>query len=261
MFSKYHLAILSRLYYRRCIGAKHTSKEDAMKGLEKSSRGEVEDSYQDLIKWNYLLKKPTGYGEHVSLNPQLLADITQLLNPDNAIKRDKPPIEDSLNAKYEKRPFHSTFGDKEVKGVKARYSYHKGLTDSSQIICYVIADGEKKSAIELGSFTDSTSLLVKATTRIDEEFKGRPFTKPDLYKLGKDIEGNRQPPKAIVDMLMFYGYLVEIKPRLYQRTDKKLSSNGLDAFQPPADPKPPTLAVTESHAAVEQQTKKKTETT
>lgn len=245
MFNKYHIGILERLHNRRCIGGRHTSKEDALKGLAKSSRGEVERAYQELIRRNYLLPKPTSYGEQVSLNPKLLPDIRPLLDPVNAGRQDKPPIEESLSAKYEKRPFHSAFGEKTIKGINARYSYHKGIADPSQIICYVIVDGEKKSSIELGSFNDKNSLLVKAIVGIDETFKGRPFTKPELYGLGKEIEGNRQPPKAIVDMLLFFGYLIEISPRRYQRTDKKPPVSGLDAFQPPTDPKPSSPDITD----------------
>jgi hypothetical protein len=50
-------------------------------------------------------------------------------------------------------------------------------------------DSEKRSTIELGSFNDKESLLVKATIGIDKNFKGKPFSKPDVYSLGKDIEG------------------------------------------------------------------------
>jgi len=41
------------------------------------------------------------------------------------------------------------------------------------------------------------------------EFRGQIFTKSNLYDLGKDVEGNRQQPKAIVDMLIFYGYVIK----------------------------------------------------
>jgi hypothetical protein len=248
---------MARLYNRRCIGGKHTSKEDALKGLAKSSRGEVERCYLDLVKRNYILKKPTSYGEQCSLNAQLLKDIIQLLDPMNAAKRDKPPLEESLNAKFEKRPFHSTQGDKTIKGVNARYSYHRGITDLSQIICYVIVDGEKRSSIELGSFNDESSLLVKAIRRMDDVFKGRPFTKPEVYGLGKEIEGNRQPPKAIIDMLLHFGYLIQISPKHYQRTDKKPPVSGLEPFHPPVDPKPPTLTLADSPPVTEQKTETK----
>ena len=147
MYTKYHLAILYRLLNLRCIGVQHTSKENVLKGFPKNIAGEGEGAYGELLKWNLILKKSTFYAEEVSLNPEHLLDIKQILSPTNADYRDKPPLENSLNSKYEKRPFHTTYGDKTIKGVNARYSYHRSLADSSKIICYVIVDSEKRSVL------------------------------------------------------------------------------------------------------------------
>lgn len=46
----------------------------------------------------------------------------------------------------------------------------------------------------------------------------------DAYSLGKNIEDNSQLPKAIIDMLMFFGYILQLGRRHYQRTRKKLTA-------------------------------------
>ncbi len=215
----------------RCIGDRHTAHEDAIKGFKTSDRGEANEAYEELVRRGYLIRKQTSYGEQVSLNVNFINDVKNLLNPSEHIIKDKPPLEDFLDPSYEKRPFHITEGDHTVKGVRAKYRYHTHLNDPSRIICYVVVEGEKKSAIEFGSFNNPESLLSKAVRRIDTKFKGQPFTKPDLYGLGKDIEGNRQPPKAIIDMLLHFGYIIQQGKRHYQRTTKKLPQAPLDLFR------------------------------
>ena len=42
-------------------------------------------------------------------------------------------------------------------------------------------------------------------------------------------------------MLMFFGYIVQVGERHYQRTYKKPPTIGLDAFQPPTQP--PTSSI------------------
>ncbi len=231
MFTRYHVAILERLYNLRCIGGKHTSRENALRGFPKSERGEGSDALEDLVRRNYIILKRTSYGDQIFLNLQHIQDIKRILNPGTSIALDKPPIEESLNTRYDKRPCHTSLGDKLVKGIRAKYSYHRGLSDSSKFIAYVIVDGEKKSSFELGSTNEKESILSKTVRGLDAKFGKRVFTKPDLYSLGKDIEGNRQLPKAIVDVLIIEGYVEQIGKRKYQRTNKQLPQYGLDAFK------------------------------
>lgn len=232
MFDRYHVSILDRLYNTRCIGGKHTSRENALRGFPKSERGAAEERLDELIKRNYIITKPTSYGDQISLNANMITDIKNILNPSGGHKiNDKPPLEDSLNPRFDTRPFKVTEGDKMVKGVRAKYSYHKSQFDNSIIIAYVVVDGEKKSVIDLGSFNNPESLLSKSIKRMDEKFQGRPFTKPHVYLLGKDIEGNRQPPKAVIDMLLHFGFIIPKGKRHYQRTMKQLPQAPLDIFQ------------------------------
>lgn len=67
------------------------------------------------------------------------------------------------------------------------------------------------------------------------------FSKPDLYVLGKEVEGKTQLHKAIIEMLMFFGYILQVDGRHYKRTSKKPPTIELDAFQSPTEP--PTSSI------------------
>lgn len=230
------------------MGHKHTSVENALRGFPKSARGDGERAYMDLVKWNIVIRKPTSYGDQIAINPTALHDVKQILNPLTADKlKDGPPLEESMNPAFEKKPFHRTYGEKTVKGVNALYSFHKKadgdgkINEDDPILAYVVTEGGKKSPIHLGAIAESGSLLRTAVERMDSMFKGQPFTKPHVYSLGKDIEGNRQPPKAIIDMLIYFGYVIPVGEKHFQRTNKQLPQVGLDAFQPstlPISPSP-----------------------
>jgi hypothetical protein len=57
------------------------------------------------------------------------------------------------------------------------------------------------------------------------------FSKPDPYSLGKNIGDYRQLSKAIIRMLLFFGHIIQVGERHYQRTYKKSPAIGFDAFQ------------------------------
>src|SRR5439155_17937952 len=145
--------------------------------------------------------------------------------------KDKPPVEYSYDSKYEQQPFHKTKGDKRVRGTYGIYSYHKNLFDPTILIAYIIIDGERRGTIKLGSFFDKNSLLSNAIKKIDEKYWFRQFSKADLRSLGRDIEGNRQPPKAIIDMLLYHGYIVLKGDKYYERTERQLPKRDLHDFQ------------------------------
>ncbi len=231
MFSEFHSAMLAFFYYGRYIAGKHTSRETSLRGFKSSDRGKANTVFDELVRFGYLVPKPTEYGTQYSLNVQRIDDIKQILNPSGEVK-DKPPLEYSLDSRYEQRPFKETEGDHMVKGARAKYRFHRHKFDSS-IIVHVVVNGEKKSVIELGSYNDPNSLLCKAVKGIDSKFKGQPFTKADMHLLGKNIVGNRQPPKAIIDMLLHDGYLIQKGKRHHQRTTKELPKPAIDAFRPP----------------------------
>jgi hypothetical protein len=57
------------------------------------------------------------------------------------------------------------------------------------------------------------------------------FSKPDLYGLSKNPEDYTQLSKAIIHLLSFFGHILQVGERHYQRTYKKLPVIGFDAIQ------------------------------
>ena len=152
MYDKYHKTILKRLFTRRCIGSKHTSRENTIRGFPKNERGKGKSALDELIKRNMIIPKSTSYGEQISLNINLIKDIKQIINP-NVEFTDMSPYEDSLKSNYEKQPFRETLGDKMIKGVRAKYAYHKNTYDPNVLICYLSVSGIKKTEYRFGCFS------------------------------------------------------------------------------------------------------------
>ncbi len=75
----YKKIILRKLFRRRVIGGKHTAIEHLTKGLPKHVVGEAKNAVEDLIKEGMILSKPTGYGLHVSLNPEKIDEISRII--------------------------------------------------------------------------------------------------------------------------------------------------------------------------------------
>lgn len=76
--------ILLKLYRLGKWGGSHTSIENLSKGfnmrdLGKKGAKRVDDVADELIKSNWLLHKPTGYGTEVSLNPQFSQEIVSFI--------------------------------------------------------------------------------------------------------------------------------------------------------------------------------------
>ncbi len=230
IYDKYHKTVLKRLYSIRCIGGKHTSKENTLKGFPKSDRGRGKTALNELIRRNLIIPKSTSYGEQISLNSKLIKDVKLIINPDESFA-DSSPYEDSLNMGYEKQPFKETHGNKMIRGVKSKYAYHKSIYDPNMYICYVSVNGTKRRTIKLGSFDNPESLLAKAVGGIDSNFKEEAFSKADLIVLGKKMVENRQPIHAIIDMLSHFGYIDQVSKRQYKRTEKKLPKPPLDMFR------------------------------
>jgi hypothetical protein len=80
MLSKIEKKILKKMLDYRFIGEKHTSADNIPKGFAKHERGDVKGSLKSLIRNGYVLPKITSYGLEVSLNPQRLTEILQLLD-------------------------------------------------------------------------------------------------------------------------------------------------------------------------------------
>jgi len=71
--------ILKKLRRRDNWGGKHTAFDDLPKSMPKHLRGDAKDAAEDLITEGLLIPKQTGYGLHVSLNPQTKADIDRII--------------------------------------------------------------------------------------------------------------------------------------------------------------------------------------
>lgn len=231
MIDEYSLAILKRLFYNKWIGGKHTSKENAIGFLSKKNGTRATKSFTELLKLNYVISKPTSYGQQVSINPRFISDVKKIINPEDQINISQlNNLEDSINPKYEKKPFHKTRGEKTVKGINIIYSYHKNKSDLNDIIAILTAKNEYRNSIILGSLYNSNSLISKALSKIDELYAKKRFKKSDLYELGKEIVGNKQPIKAIIDILIFHGYICKNEGNYYQRTNKKNPIKKIEDF-------------------------------
>ncbi len=79
------IEILEKLLYLKCIGGRHTSKDNVIKGFPKHERGNIKKELGNLIKQGYILQKPTSYGMEVSINPMMLPEIKRLLESNSCI--------------------------------------------------------------------------------------------------------------------------------------------------------------------------------
>jgi hypothetical protein len=67
--------LLFKLARRRNWGGSHTAFDNLKKGFKPKDHEAVNEAAEELIKQNWLYKKPTGYGLRVSLNPEKAAEI------------------------------------------------------------------------------------------------------------------------------------------------------------------------------------------
>jgi len=72
--------ILFKLAHRRNWGNSHTAFDNLKKGFKPKDHGAVITLAEQLIKENYLFKKSTSYGLHVSLNHHKAKEIKQIIN-------------------------------------------------------------------------------------------------------------------------------------------------------------------------------------
>ena len=73
------MVILRKLFRRRVIGAKHTAFEHVVSGIPSHLAGDAKDVAEVLIKDGLILVKPTSYGLQISLNPERLDEIIQII--------------------------------------------------------------------------------------------------------------------------------------------------------------------------------------
>ena len=70
------IQVLKKMFRHGYIGDWHTSTDNIPKGFPKHVRGEVKKA---LIRKAYVIQKPTSYGTEVSLNPDVIDEITEIL--------------------------------------------------------------------------------------------------------------------------------------------------------------------------------------
>jgi len=71
--------ILWRLYRHRYIGGKHTDINNLKKGFPKDKHKLIEKAVDELIKEGLILRKPTKYGLHVSINPKMIGEVREII--------------------------------------------------------------------------------------------------------------------------------------------------------------------------------------
>lgn len=74
-----HKKILEHMFKGGYIGGRHTAYENALKIFPKNERGKAENALKDLVKRNYILIKKTGYGQHIYINPRMVAEIMKII--------------------------------------------------------------------------------------------------------------------------------------------------------------------------------------
>lgn len=77
---EFNKIILRNLFRRRIIGGKHTAFEHITRGIPKHLIGEARKSAEELIKQGFILTKPTSYGLQISLNPDMIEEITRIIS-------------------------------------------------------------------------------------------------------------------------------------------------------------------------------------
>lgn len=69
-----HKTIIFNLYKKHTIGAKHTHPEKVLRGTRNGKK-----ALKELIKSGYIISHPTSYGEQISLNHKMIAEIENIL--------------------------------------------------------------------------------------------------------------------------------------------------------------------------------------
>ncbi len=74
--------MVRKLYRLRMWKHKHTNVNNLPKGLSNELRNskEVRKAIEELLKERILLSKPTHYGLEISLNPEMIKEIHQMID-------------------------------------------------------------------------------------------------------------------------------------------------------------------------------------
>ena len=80
--------LLFKLARHRNWGNSHTAFDNLKKGFKPTDHNIVKKAGEKLIKKNFLFKKPTGYGLHVSLNHEKAKEIKEIISKLLGVKID-----------------------------------------------------------------------------------------------------------------------------------------------------------------------------
>ena len=224
----YCLTLLRILLYLGRVGKESITIEKITMCFPLQYQSRIIPTVNELIKLGIIEK----VNDTISIKRERRDDVCRLMDPmpDPIIKSIRP-IEDTIPKSFDKIPFLITEGGHKVKGVIDKYAFHKNKFDS-KIIVYLVSDNQKKNTIRLGSLVDRNSLYRRALLGIDSKFGTKVFTKAMMNQLGSEIVGNRQPTKALIDIMIYDGYLIPIDDKHFMRTPKEIPpANGLTIEQ------------------------------
>jgi hypothetical protein len=71
--------ILEKLLRKEYIGARHTAYEHAYRGFPRHLAGKARKITDELIRNNLIIRKQTGYGLQISLNPLKMKEIENII--------------------------------------------------------------------------------------------------------------------------------------------------------------------------------------
>ncbi len=79
--------ILRKMVRHNWWGGKHTAFDNIPKGFPKELWKDVKNELEQLVREGFVVKKPTGYALHVSLNVGMSVDIEKILfdNPSSVV--------------------------------------------------------------------------------------------------------------------------------------------------------------------------------
>jgi hypothetical protein len=79
MVTEIEKKILTKMFYARLIGERHTSEDNIPKGFPKHERGDVRKALKNLKHQGYVTTKTTSYGMEVPLAPSRIAEVRRIL--------------------------------------------------------------------------------------------------------------------------------------------------------------------------------------
>lgn len=194
----------------------------------------------------YIIEHNTENGKIITLPNSRITDAKRQVS---VIKIDDPtqiPIEELISKKFSK-PFYYSKGEHECYQGVSQYVLCSSKKNKDDISCFIVNKQGKIRRIHLGSTHDPDSIIAKAIQLIDSNYKDVPFTREMLKNIfPKEIRGNNQNTKAIVEYLCYAKFLVRYDyhsaTTKFERTGKVLPIGTLDEILLLHNPIQPIIA-------------------